>query len=155
MSVVFSPDGKTLASASHDKTVRLWEVATGKEIRKLQGQQGVVYSVASSPDGRTLASAGSNTTVLVWQLSAIYCDAPVASKLDAKHLESLWADLANEDASKAYQAAGTLIVGAKETVPFLQEQLRPVVAQTLNAWLICWPTWMMMNSQSVRRPASS
>ncbi len=55
-SVAFSPDGRTLASASYDCTVKLWEVATGRQLRTLSGHAGAVTSVAFSPDGTTLAS---------------------------------------------------------------------------------------------------
>jgi WD40 repeat protein len=61
MSVAFSPDGKILASASHDKTVKFWDVATGKERATLQEHTQAVMSVAFSPDGRMLASAGGST----------------------------------------------------------------------------------------------
>src|SRR5262245_18781721 len=66
-SVTFSPDGKTLASASIDGTVRLWLTATGKEIRKLRGHQGMVVSLSYSPDGKTVASAGADQTTRLWE----------------------------------------------------------------------------------------
>ena len=55
-SVVFSPDGKTLATSSGDGTVRLWDVATRQPIGSpLSGDTRAVYSVAFSPDGKMLA----------------------------------------------------------------------------------------------------
>ena len=68
-SVVYSPDGQTLASASRDDTVRLWDVNTGQEKQTLEGHTGSVYSVVYSLDGQTLASASRDGTMLLWDMS--------------------------------------------------------------------------------------
>jgi WD40 repeat protein/serine/threonine protein kinase len=64
--VAFSPDGKRLASASADKTVKVWDAATGRVVHTLTGHTDVVVGVAFSPDGKRLASASADKTVKVW-----------------------------------------------------------------------------------------
>jgi WD40 repeat protein len=67
--VAFSPDGKLLASASHDQTVRLWDAATGQDRRYTLRHAGEVRTVAFSPDGKVLASAGGDRVVRLWKVS--------------------------------------------------------------------------------------
>ena len=69
-SVAFSPDRRTLASASDDQTIKLWDAASGQELRTLTGHTHGVYSVAFSPDGRTLASASSDKTLKLWDVAS-------------------------------------------------------------------------------------
>ncbi len=68
-SVAISPDGKTLASGSTDNTIKLWNLATGKQIRTLTEHSGWVYSFAISPDGKNLASGSDNNTIKLWNLA--------------------------------------------------------------------------------------
>ncbi len=68
-SVVFSPDGQTLASGSWDKTVRLWSIAESKPLVTFDGHTDWVRSVVFSPDGQTLASGSHDKTVRLWSIA--------------------------------------------------------------------------------------
>src|SRR5689334_1715478 len=68
-SVAFSPDGKLLASGDFEKIIKLWDFASGKELRELKGHTGPVYCVAFTPDGKTLASSSHDQTIRLWDVA--------------------------------------------------------------------------------------
>ena len=67
-SVMFSLNGQILASGSWDKTIRLWDVNTGRHLQTLAGHTDRVYSVVFSSDGRTLASGSYDKTIRLWNV---------------------------------------------------------------------------------------
>jgi WD40 repeat protein/serine/threonine protein kinase len=71
LSLAFSPDNQRLAWGGWDRTVKVWEIASGRErrgeLRTLRGHTGVVTSVAFSPDGQYIAAGSSDRTVKLWE----------------------------------------------------------------------------------------
>ena len=68
-SVAFSPDGRLALSGSLDNSLKLWEVATGRELRSFNGHTNYVNSVAFSPDGRFALSGSEDTTLKLWDVA--------------------------------------------------------------------------------------
>lgn len=69
-SVAFSLDGKYITSGGMDRTVKIWDVASGREARTLEGHTDVVYSVAFSPNSRRIASGSNDKTVKIWKVTS-------------------------------------------------------------------------------------
>ena len=70
ISAVFSPDGKTVVTASSDKTSRLWDAATGRELRALNGHTANVWNAAYSPDGKIVVTASWDKTARLWDATS-------------------------------------------------------------------------------------
>ena len=68
--VAFSPDGKLALSGSDDKTLKLWEIKSGREIRSFTGHSDSVWTVAFSPDGKLALSGSLDKTLKLWEVSS-------------------------------------------------------------------------------------
>jgi WD40 repeat protein len=94
--VAFSPDGKRLLSGGADKTLRVWNAASGQQIGPPLVETGEVTSVAFSPDGRRIVSGSSDGIVRIWPgpqaWPELLCD-----KLTANMSERQWDDWVSPD----------------------------------------------------------
>ena len=68
-SVVFSPDGKTVAAGTSTGTVRLWDPGTGELRASLKGHTDAIHSMAFSPDGKTLVTGSADRTTKLWDVA--------------------------------------------------------------------------------------
>jgi len=128
--VAWSPEGAVLASGHDDGKVHLWDSLSGKELQELSGHLGPVRSLSFSADGGRLVSAGDDTTALVWDVaSAIRAGATEVLKLSETELNSLWKDLATDDA--AARAVQKLARAAPQSLPLMSKHLKPVSKEEL------------------------
>ena len=69
-SAAYSPDGKSIVTASDDMTARVWDAATGKQVRELNGHEDRVWKAAFSPDGKRVITASGDGTARLWRIFA-------------------------------------------------------------------------------------
>jgi WD40 repeat protein len=117
LSASFSANGKWLAS-SRDKSIRLWEVATGAELLRLDGHVYHAWSAEISPDGRTILSSSWDLTALLWSTR------PRPDGKPKRVLDALWDDLAGEPVA-AWRAQWALADDAANGGPIPAPQDRP------------------------------
>jgi WD40 repeat protein len=123
----FAPEGRTLATARNDGAIQLWDLSTGKEL-PFRAASGVEVScLAFSPDARLLATGHRDGIIFVWDAaSAVGQDKRQGGKADSGQLEQWWADLASEDARRAYAAICGLSAGGQRALRLFRDRLRPV-----------------------------
>ncbi len=115
--VAFASDGRTLATASMDGVVRLWEVATWKVRAEFRGHQDRISALAFGPDGR-LFSGGRDTVIFGWDVR------PSGVKIKGSLAEA-WDALAGADAKGAFQAQGRFLAESDRAVEWLATRVSP------------------------------
>jgi WD40 repeat protein/DNA-binding Lrp family transcriptional regulator len=128
----FSADGTVLATGSNNGFIRLWDVASGQRLHSFDGHRGAVIAVAFAQRDSALITASVDGTALVWDLPALLeVGRSKGIQLSAQQVQTLWRDVASEDASRAYEAVETLARAPAQTVPFLREQVTPMSEEDL------------------------
>jgi WD40 repeat protein/beta-lactamase regulating signal transducer with metallopeptidase domain len=138
--LTYSPDGRALVVRGADSAIRVWDVTVGKEISQLKGHAGRIETVAFAADGKTLASGATDTTILLWDAAAPMRELskPTITELPTEEVETVWRDLAGEDAGKALRGVQKLATAPSQAVPFLADHLKPAARidpEKINRWI--------------------
>src|SRR6266581_3923142 len=89
--LVFTPDGRTLASSGDDAAIRLWDVSTGKPLQTLSCQSSAVYALAWRPDGGLLASGSFDGSIQLWEMQGIQAaQSGTATRILRGHSGPVW-----------------------------------------------------------------
>ncbi|MBM3994425.1 MAG: hypothetical protein FJ303_09775 [Planctomycetes bacterium] len=122
-SLAFSRDGRTLITGSFDKTVRLWEAFSGKQISVFNAHRGEIGGVAISRDGRSAFSAGADAVIYQWDVPGIQVKGNLPDiTLGQQELDDAWTTLLTEETPRGHELVWRCIASGKQAVPFLTKQ---------------------------------
>lgn len=130
----FSPNGLWVAAVGSDLVLRVWEAATGLEVRNYRPyvqEQGWARfeSLAWTPDSRCVVTCGRDAQILQWDVTGRLQDGKLrAASLSGQDLDRHWAALSGGDGEKAFDAMWALASAPATTLPFLEQRLAPVPA---------------------------
>jgi hypothetical protein len=128
-----TPDGRHAVSASHDKTLKVWELATGRAVATLEGHTSGVEACAVTPDSRHMVSASDDRTLKVWDLATYTCR--FTHRGDAAYL----AVAVTATAILAGDAAGTVwFLEVPPSMTSSSPQARQPSAQRQRWWRRLW-----------------
>ncbi|HSQ55874.1 MAG TPA: hypothetical protein VLM40_09010, partial [Gemmata sp.] len=137
--LAFAPGGRVLASADGGdnfntpllgkRSIRFWDMRTGKELTRIEGHESDITSLAFSPDGKKFVCGLHAGTALIWETPPVALTPPEAKtgrKLGPRELAALWEDLTRADPQVPYEAIQILAASPERSVPFLASVLHPV-----------------------------
>lgn len=128
--VAFSPDGRHVAAGCGwlDASIRIYDIASGKEAHACRGIGSYIGALSFSPDGRTLASGQRDTTALLWKVAVV--PPKKGRPLGRAELEKLWSELQGDDAGRGNAAVWSLIEAPRSAEALLQDRLPAVPRAT-------------------------
>jgi hypothetical protein len=122
VALAVSSDCGVIAFGGSDGIIRLWDLETRKELRKLAGHEGSIVAVAFSADGRRLVSGGRDTSALIWDVAGVRPSIPGLG-LGAEELREQWDALAARDSAAALKAIRRLALASEQALPFISASL--------------------------------
>ena len=132
--IAISPNSRWAAS-SEESSLWIWNLITGKVVKKFEGIDSSIKCLAFSPDGSRLAAGLRNSTILILDTCSLAPDLKPPKQLNDRDLVICWDELASRDARQGHEAMWRLVSLPERAIPFLQARLRPaspVAAKTLQ-----------------------